>query len=588
MKIYCLDDDPRLEVVLRRFLQRLGHPSRFFTRPIPFQAAMDRTAPDLVLLDLGLGKDNGIDVIRWLAKAHSRVPLILLSGHGSNLLDTARRVALDCGLVVNGAVNKGQMVKELPPLLAMTTTGSNLPSPNVPGSSQRSPSASAAPRPPTPAPTAPANSADAAATTALPPLAAGATDGPPLTAALLANFIASGYLTPHYQPIVAPVDGGLRGAEVLARLSPPGKRLLGAGEFIPLAEATGLLYPLTEALFARVGESADAIAALGLQFLSVNLSALALQEGRTLDLVRDLVHDLRGTCQVKIELTETAASSDPQLVRALAAQFHLLGTSLAIDDFGMGYNSMRALAELPFDTLKIDLSFVAEMFDSPKALNLLRAIIGFGRQLGMTLVAEGVETAAQRDVLIDCGIDLAQGYLFGAPMPLPDLQAAFAASPPAWPDPPLARPGPTLMVIDDDQRMLHACARLARAWGYQCQVYSDPRAALAAATEAPPQVVMVDVYMPGMDGFETIMRLRRIARSSRIIAISGEMIRGEQVNVLEICRQLGADAILPKPIPPERLRLLLQAMTGATPAGLQDQRAAPADGVASSAGRAGT
>jgi len=119
---------------------------------------------------------------------------------------------------------------------------------------------------------------------------------------------------------------------------------------------------------------------------------------------------------VRVELTETARIADSQPVRELAAQVSLLGASLAVDDFGTGYSCIRALTELPFDTLKVDLSFVAEMFDSAKAMKMLIAIIALGHGLGLKVVAEGVETEAQWRVLVESGADLLQGYLFGRPM----------------------------------------------------------------------------------------------------------------------------------------------------------------------------
>ena len=164
-------------------------------------------------------------------------------------------------------------------------------------------------------------------------------------------------------------------------------------------------------------------------FLSVNLSAAALEPERTIALVRGLVEGLAGCCRVRVEMTETFAMADSQTVRELTAQIHLLGVGLAIDDFGTGYSSIRALSELPFDTLKVDLSFVSEMFDSPKSGNVLSAIVALGQRLGLKVVAEGVETEAQRRFLTQLGADMVQGYLFGRPMEPADLVRAFAAPP---------------------------------------------------------------------------------------------------------------------------------------------------------------
>ncbi len=554
MRLICLDDDPRIEAVLGRFLKRFGHAVDFHVSIASFKAALASDPPELVLLDLGLGRENGIDVIHWLSETHPGIPLVLLSGHGDDLLDTARRIARSTGIEVLGAVSKSRMVKELPAILER----------GVKAASQR-----------------PHQDPQA---------------GAGITRQDLEWQIRSGGIVAYFQPIVAPADGRLKGAEVLARLRLPSGQILGAGEFIPLAESSGLIYEVTETLFERLIESRETLAASGLTFIAVNLSPLILQQERALVLVRRLVDGLGGICAVKIEMTESAATAYPDIVRSVAAQIHLMGVSLAIDDFGIGYSSMRALAELPFDTLKIDLSFVSEMFDSPKALKLLRAMISFGQTLELQVVAEGVETEAQRRLLLEAGVDFAQGYLFGKPMTAELLASNFSVpktdanpEPGSKPDPdPDPEPessrapsvptgringgeiGRTIMVVDDDQRMLHAIARMVTAWGYRCETFTDARTALQICEDTAPALLIVDIYMPELDGFEVIKRMRQIAPSTRIVAVSGDVVRGHHTNVLDMCRVLGADAILQKPIAPDRLEATLERLIGGPDRGDSD------------------
>ncbi len=397
MLITCLDDDPRVEPLLRRMLGRIGHDLRFDSSVSAFKANLANHMPDLVLLDLGLGQESGIDVIHWLAASNLRPPILLLSGRGDGLLDTTRRVAQGQGISVLGVISKARLAAELPTVLEHV--GPTLvPDEHLP---MESLGATAAP---------------------LQPLA----PKPRLDAESLQSLIAKGAILPYLQPIVMPADGALRGAEVLARLRLPDGSILGAEDFIPLAEAQGLLYPITESLFRSVMAQKQQLAELSLDFLAVNLSASCLRDQRTIGLVRSLIQDLDSLCEVEVEITETAASQSAQQIQSLAARIKLAGSRLVIDDFGTGYSSMRALAELPFEILKIDLSFVSEMFDSPKALQLLRAIIGFGRNLDLELVAEGVETEAQRDLLVNEGIQLAQGYLFGVGMPIDTFIKRFS------------------------------------------------------------------------------------------------------------------------------------------------------------------
>lgn len=381
MRLLCLDDDPRVEAVLGRFLRRLQHDVSFHRSIAPFRTALLDDPPDAVLLDLGLGQENGIDVIHWLAGAGIEVPILLLSGHGDNVLDTARRIATASGIQVLGAVSKARLVTELPVILARDLK----PAPaGKPGLGNRT----------------------------------------MLSSEELQGFIRAGLVEPYFQPIVCPGDGSLRGVEVLARLRLPDGTVLGADDFIALAESSGLLYGVTEALFGRLITMRGTLAPLRLTFLSVNLSQETLQDPRILGLVSRLVAGLAGICAIKIEITETTMSADPQTLRTAAAQIQLLGVTLAIDDFGVGYSSIRALAELPFDTLKIDLSFVAEMLDSGKALRVFHAIVAFGRSLGLQLIAEGVETEEQRR-LIASEVDLVQGHLFGEPMTAEALLRKF-------------------------------------------------------------------------------------------------------------------------------------------------------------------
>ncbi|MBK5940071.1 EAL domain-containing response regulator [Halochromatium roseum] len=400
MHITCLDDDPRLEGLLRRLLRRLGHELRFDCSVNAFKNGLSEAVPDLMLIDLGLGQESGIDVIHWLADQGLRLPIVLLSGRGDCLLDTARRIALGRDLVVLGIINKARLSTELLTVLEHWH--------RCEATEQCAPS---------PAPV-----------TAAAPLGA-QTPKPSLDVETLRELIGQGAVVPYLQPIVDPRDGSLQGAETLARLRLPDGQILGAGSFIPLAEDHKLIYPITQCLVQALIEQRRQLTSLGLEFIAINLPPNGLEDQPALDLVRALVTEFGNTCAVHVEITETACSLSPQQTQSLAANIRLAGAKLAIDDFGTGYSSMRALAELPFETLKIDLSFVSEMFDSPKALSLLRSIIAFGQNLELKLVAEGVETEAQRQLLVTEEVNLAQGFLFGRPMSIEAFVERYAKAP---------------------------------------------------------------------------------------------------------------------------------------------------------------
>ena len=120
-----------------------------------------------------------------------------------------------------------------------------------------------------------------------------------------------------------------------------------------------------------------------------------------------------------------------------------------------------------------------------------------------------------------------------------------------------ATTSPRIVLIDDDPRLLAATARLIAAWGYRCETFTDGRAALTAMAADPPALLLVDIYMPELDGFEVIARMRLIAPGTRIIAISGDIVRGHPTHVLAVSEQLGVDATIQKPLRPEQLRTLL-------------------------------
>ncbi len=224
----------------------------------------------------------------------------------------------------------------------------------------------------------------------------------------------------HYQPIVELATRRAVGVEALVRWEHRERGLIAPGEFIALAEETGLIVPLGRWVLA---EACKALTKLPTPLpLSVNLSGRQLLQPEFAGDLGDLLS--RSMCdpsRLRIELTESMLIGNGAAAMAALGNLRALGVRLCIDDFGTGYSSLSYLHELPIDALKIDRSFVLAMGEDERKMKIIQSILLLGKGLGIEVVAEGVETQAQADALRKMGCELAQGYLFARPCPLEQL-----------------------------------------------------------------------------------------------------------------------------------------------------------------------
>ena len=226
----------------------------------------------------------------------------------------------------------------------------------------------------------------------------------------------------HYQPIVPLKPGNFRGFEALLRWEHPDFGAVGPADFIPIAEATGAIVPIGLWVFreacsrlVRWRELYPSIA--GHLMMSVNLSMRQLRE-------RDLVEQLRKILaetgvvpqEIKLEITESAVMENPAETERILASLKALGVHLWIDDFGTGYSSLSYLQQFPIDGLKIDRAFVSPVVENESTQQIATSIIELGHNLGLKVVAEGVETPAQLEFMASSGCDLAQGRHLGYPV----------------------------------------------------------------------------------------------------------------------------------------------------------------------------
>jgi diguanylate cyclase (GGDEF)-like protein len=228
-----------------------------------------------------------------------------------------------------------------------------------------------------------------------------------------------------YQPTVDLRSGDITGVEALIRWDRPDGTVVQPADFIPLAEGTGLIGPLTEhVLHLALAQSRQWIDEGTPLPIAVNLSARNLLEVDLPDRVSAALFEHGVPSELLVlEITESAVIEDPvraeEIVRALVA----LGIRIAIDDFGTGYSSMAALTRLPLECLKVDRSFVADLDDGGPGAMIVTASVRLAHDLGMRVVAEGVETTAQLDRLREMGCDVVQGYLLARPQAAMDVSA---------------------------------------------------------------------------------------------------------------------------------------------------------------------
>jgi len=239
----------------------------------------------------------------------------------------------------------------------------------------------------------------------------------------LRQAVCTDALAIHYQPLVG-IDGGtVTVCEALLRWPHPQRGWISPAEFVPLAEEIGLIGALGEWVLERACREA-ALWPDGVK-VAVNLSPMQFRDPEALLRTVTEALDRSGLApgRLELEITESVLLADSEANVAALRRLKALGLRIAMDDFGTGYSSLSYLHRFPFDKIKIDQSFVRELGVSRHCSAIIQAVTSLGRSLGITTVAEGVETAEQFDLLRQAGCDEAQGYLFAQPMPAGELQA---------------------------------------------------------------------------------------------------------------------------------------------------------------------
>nr|WP_294544323.1 EAL domain-containing response regulator [uncultured Rhodopila sp.] len=343
-------------------------------------------AYDVVVLDLGLRKNDGIELLRRLCESKSDPVLVFISAFDERVRQAAARLAISLGLRVAGTLGKPMRVDELIALLR------RVPQTAGPGQLEH----------------------------------IGAIDPDVLAAA-----IEGGELTCAFQPKVTLEGRRLIGVEALARWQSPTLGNIPPSLFIPVAERSGLIDRLT---WHVLDEALAAFRAWRLaspdMTLAVNLSPFSLTDLSLPERVSDALAkaDVPAAALV-LEVTEGAVMTDCVAAADILTRLRIRDVKLSIDDFGTGHSSLLSLMRLPFSELKIDRSFVRDCLEDPEAPKIIRGIVSVARDLGLKLVAEGIETEPVANQVEKLGCLVGQGYLFAPPLAAAALLERLRATP---------------------------------------------------------------------------------------------------------------------------------------------------------------
>jgi EAL domain-containing protein (putative c-di-GMP-specific phosphodiesterase class I)/ActR/RegA family two-component response regulator len=396
--ILVIDDDSDICELISATAEANGLHCTATTEPTAF---FDALTPDtsLIVLDLMMPGMDGVELLRLLGQRQCKVDIVLISGVGKRIIETAEELAHAHGLSTVGHLQKPFRVADLEEIFKKHAHSIAAPIPRPTSS-----------------------------------ITVDETD--------LRGAIERDEFVLHYQPQVAIATGEVVGLEALVRWKHPERGLIFPDDFIARLEGLGLIDELSWLVFnrglAEISEFADENGVTPM--LSVNVSALSLNDLTFPDTMAALIaaHGLSPE-RIVLEITESGLIQNLTHTLDVLARLRMKQMQLSIDDFGTGYSMMQQLRNIPATELKIDRSFVGKMHSTESDRVMVEKTIEIGHELGMKVVAEGVETQAQLDFLRANGCDVAQGYLFSRPLPVNELLNWLATYPMARASQPQSR-----------------------------------------------------------------------------------------------------------------------------------------------------
>lgn len=311
----------------------------------------------------------------------------------------------------------------------------------------------------------------------------------------------------HYQPQVNILSGQIIGCEALIRIQHPKRGLIPPMEFISVAEETGLIVPIGEWVIQEACTQMKRWQDEGHNdiVMAVNVSPLQFRQPNLIAVIRKALDQSRLEPQfLELEFTEGALMRNIVSTMELMTNLKQMALRLTIDDFGTGYSSLNYLKQFPVDKLKIDQSFVQNIAHDPNDASIVQAVIAIARSMGLSTIAEGVETEAQLGYLRSLHCNEIQGFYFGHAVPPDEFLALLQHEHEVVRE----QTASTLLLVDDEENVLMALKRILRREGYNILTATSAEEGLELLAKNNVSVLLSDQRMPGISGVEFMRRVK--------------------------------------------------------------------------------
>lgn len=377
-RLLVLDDENDVAATICMMAEIAGYQTEHTDNIEVFIEQLLVWSPTHVVVDLQLAKIDGIEVIHRLVELDCKAAVIVISGLGGRILDSASRAAAENGLTLLGTLSKPFSRDSLLDLLTIDTSSRILP--HQESSFLHS--------------------------------------GLSISGDELANALQKKAFIAHFQPKISCRKSELMGFECLARWPHQSGVMIPPVDFIGIAEQSGLIHQLTRQVYEYALANLTDFAQTDTKLkFALNLSPVNLNDETFPTWLLDKCREYNvSPSQIILEVTETASMDSPLKLLEHLTQFRIRGFHLSIDDFGVGYSSLVQLARLPFSELKIDQMFTKTLTTSDESRKIVAAVVSLGKSMGLNVVAEGVENEWALNFLCDIGCDEAQGYFIARPM----------------------------------------------------------------------------------------------------------------------------------------------------------------------------